>query len=241
MLGSQASLSLGDAEMAKKRPRFPEMLAGRLVCQLRRILSLANTGRDFSKRYRESSLPQRCAVCDSTAIQLHHHNYRRLGAEKLTDVTPLCDQCHGEVHRHLKEHEISVERTAEWGCRHFAETTVYRSPRRWPRSVTRSSRFALICLASPKVASGARLSWTWACASRKEPVFLAFRSFADGDNRGLALLVSWQHIPTGGRPERIEALATSAFLIGKLPEKRGLTTSIRWFRRPSETSRQRRG
>lgn len=49
------------------------------------------------KAYRESDLPQAC-ICGEEEVQLHHMTYERVGAEPLTDLTPLCPSCHALVH-----------------------------------------------------------------------------------------------------------------------------------------------
>lgn len=42
-----------------------------------------------------------CELCKSTHfLQLHHTSYIRLGCEKLSDVTILCDSCHQLQHDH---------------------------------------------------------------------------------------------------------------------------------------------
>ena len=45
-----------------------------------------------------SGYPEHCIACDSLSYQLHHLTYKRLGYERLTDLLPLCDRCHGDVH-----------------------------------------------------------------------------------------------------------------------------------------------
>jgi hypothetical protein len=57
--------------------------------------------RTFRTSYAASIHPKTCAVCGSTAYQLHHHTYVRLGCEKLIDVTPLCRPHHEDVHTWL--------------------------------------------------------------------------------------------------------------------------------------------
>lgn len=48
-------------------------------------------------RYRASDLPQEC-VCGDPDVHLHHTTYERIGAERLTDLVPLCRSCHRLVH-----------------------------------------------------------------------------------------------------------------------------------------------
>ncbi len=65
----------------------------------------------FKKSYRDSGLSMTCAVCQRKPIQLHHHDYSRLGAELLTDVDPLCGDHHNKVHDLLKREKKSVKAT----------------------------------------------------------------------------------------------------------------------------------
>lgn len=58
--------------------------------------------REFKAKYRAVGRSMRCAVCNGTPIQLHHHTYVRLGQESLDDVTPLCRADHTAVHAWLK-------------------------------------------------------------------------------------------------------------------------------------------
>lgn len=68
---------------------------------------------DFRLAYRQAGLPMRCAVCHKKPIQLHHVTYKRLGAEKLTDVLPLCGDHHKAVHRWLAERRQPVEQSRQ--------------------------------------------------------------------------------------------------------------------------------
>jgi 5-methylcytosine-specific restriction endonuclease McrA len=40
----------------------------------------------------------KCALCASRANDVHHNTYMRVGAEKITDVVPLCRGCHKRFH-----------------------------------------------------------------------------------------------------------------------------------------------
>jgi hypothetical protein len=54
------------------------------------------------ERYRTSEsnkLPQKCVVCSDSHFDLHHRTYKRLGAELLSDLVPLCRLHHEELHR----------------------------------------------------------------------------------------------------------------------------------------------
>jgi hypothetical protein len=59
--------------------------------------------RAVKARYRRSRLPQKCVVCFDPNVDLHHRTYKRLGAERLTDLEPLCREHHDQLH--TLEHE----------------------------------------------------------------------------------------------------------------------------------------
>jgi hypothetical protein len=65
----------------------------------------------FKAKYRASKLPKVCAICRRPGIQLHHHDYSRLGKESLDDVTPLCHLHHERVHDVLNKARKSVSET----------------------------------------------------------------------------------------------------------------------------------
>lgn len=67
---------------------------------------------EFKKYYAIAGRLSKCAVCDSTPIQLHHHNYDNLGHEKFDDVDPLCGHHHSKIHEWLREHSLYVCHTA---------------------------------------------------------------------------------------------------------------------------------
>lgn len=55
--------------------------------------------RRVKRAYRASDLPQRCFLCATTErIELHHRTYERVGRELLTDLIPLCAECHALAH-----------------------------------------------------------------------------------------------------------------------------------------------
>jgi hypothetical protein len=56
-------------------------------------------------RYHKSKKSKVCAGCGHDKYQLHHNTYERLGRERLSDFTPLCDTCHRKFHRYLKAHK----------------------------------------------------------------------------------------------------------------------------------------
>lgn len=74
------------------------------------------SGKDFYQQYlssqrwlsvRKSKLRMaeyRCQVCSekNKPLHVHHNNYSRLGKEKTSDLTVLCEDCHQLFHDHLK-------------------------------------------------------------------------------------------------------------------------------------------
>jgi len=65
------------------------------------------------RRYRKRGRRMVCEVCGSRRIQLHHHNYSRLGKEKMGDLTPLCRGHHKAVHEWLKANGKPVNATCK--------------------------------------------------------------------------------------------------------------------------------
>lgn len=68
---------------------------------------------NFKSSWRHNNHGLGCVLCGDKNIQLHHHTYERLGSELLTDVTPLCDSHHKQVHDHLDIFHGDVSRTGE--------------------------------------------------------------------------------------------------------------------------------
>lgn len=51
---------------------------------------------------------KRCSACGSKKnIHLHHMTYERLGRERDSDMAPLCEKCHDEVHRLSAENSVA--------------------------------------------------------------------------------------------------------------------------------------
>lgn len=65
--------------------------------------------KQFKQRYVQSDQPQRCRCCGLAKYELHHVTYKRLGQERLTDVIPLCRECHDKVHETLRTTRRGVE------------------------------------------------------------------------------------------------------------------------------------
>ena len=62
------------------------------------------------KRFYASKLHKnKCMVCGSTKnLNIHHKNYYNLGAEKLTDLCLLCQDCHSKVHEMVNNGEGTI-------------------------------------------------------------------------------------------------------------------------------------
>ena len=53
-----------------------------------------------------------CEICNSTKkINIHHKTYKRIGNEKLNDLTALCEECHLKLHEELKENPENLWKT----------------------------------------------------------------------------------------------------------------------------------
>lgn len=72
--------------------------------------------RDVRARYRASRLPKCCVACGATTgLELHHATYERLGRERLTDLRPLCGDCHERVHASFDRRDgIGSRRRSLW-------------------------------------------------------------------------------------------------------------------------------
>lgn len=59
------------------------------------------------KQYKRSGFKLDCWACDSTLnIQYHHRTYGRLGWEALSDIIPLCKNCHEDLTEQYKSKEF---------------------------------------------------------------------------------------------------------------------------------------
>jgi hypothetical protein len=61
--------------------------------------------------YAGSEQPQDCMCGETEGLQLHHLTYERIGAEEVTDLTPLCATCHAMVHTLEARGEIGLDFT----------------------------------------------------------------------------------------------------------------------------------
>jgi 5-methylcytosine-specific restriction endonuclease McrA len=58
---------------------------------------------DLRRRYWQSRLPKCCYACGSKGhLDLHHRTYKRVGNERLTDLTLVCRECHQRIHEREK-------------------------------------------------------------------------------------------------------------------------------------------
>jgi hypothetical protein len=55
--------------------------------------------------YRVSGRPQKCVICGSDDVEIHHRSYARIGHEDMDDLVALCGDHHYEVERLVKRRE----------------------------------------------------------------------------------------------------------------------------------------
>jgi hypothetical protein len=63
---------------------------------------------DLRERYRHSKLSQNCLICFDPNVDLHHRTYKRLGAERLNDLVPLCRLHHEQAHELERAGSVSL-------------------------------------------------------------------------------------------------------------------------------------
>jgi hypothetical protein len=77
---------------------------------------------DIKARYMASDHPKSCGVCGRSWVSdgtfdFHHKTYKRLGAEWLIDIAPVChDPCHQLIHDIHKEQQSSSANKGLWWC-----------------------------------------------------------------------------------------------------------------------------
>jgi hypothetical protein len=81
--------------------RFRDSLAGRDYKSYDDYL-MSEAWKHFNQWYRSHpAMLKECMVCCKKSYILHHWRYDRCGAEYLSDVIPLCEDHHHELHRYL--------------------------------------------------------------------------------------------------------------------------------------------
>lgn len=64
--------------------------------------------REFRIKYYETHKKE-CRACGSKLkVNLHHKTYKRLGAERLADVVPLCEYHHSELHKKVRKNKLNL-------------------------------------------------------------------------------------------------------------------------------------
>jgi 5-methylcytosine-specific restriction endonuclease McrA len=62
-----------------------------------------------TRRHKLEEAQYRCELCNSsTRLQVHHRDYSRIGNERLTDLTVLCDECHERHHHKMPESRVKL-------------------------------------------------------------------------------------------------------------------------------------
>ncbi len=83
---------------------------------------------EVRRRYRVSKLPQRCRVCDSARVDLHHRTYSHLGQERLRDLVPLCREDHRSLHALQRKMRVDVATATAMYLKGARTTTVRKTP-----------------------------------------------------------------------------------------------------------------
>lgn len=90
-------------------------------------------------RYYGSSQPQECICGETEGLQLHHLTYERVGAEELTDLTPLCATCHAMIHVLEARGDLGLDFAgfvSEQRAARYAEDTEARRNVMWREAVS---------------------------------------------------------------------------------------------------------
>lgn len=104
------------------------------------------TGKDYQSYLRGSAwaakrlaalnrAEHRCQVCYSNVkLQVHHRTYERLGDERPSDLTVLCDDCHAKFHekmsrRRRRQQQRQEEEAARFDKRSSVEYEILRTAR----------------------------------------------------------------------------------------------------------------
>jgi hypothetical protein len=126
----------------------------------------------FKSEYARSAMPQGCMACGNRTRDLHHVTYKRLGAERLKDVLPLCRVHHEQVHRLLKDAGKFVEDTL-WAIGKIGPKRVKvkkpKEKKKQQRSTKRPALPAAKCIGCPNFCKTGR-KWCGRCARNNRPM-----------------------------------------------------------------------
>ena len=96
-----------DAQYRRTVPRGREAYLEYLRSDAWRLVKL---------RYMRSRLPKSCYVCDAPwrpGFHFHHKTYKTLGNERLTDIAPICPDCHEALHWGQKLRRMQLRRASK--------------------------------------------------------------------------------------------------------------------------------
>ena len=91
------------------RPGYAILPDGKSVLYAEYIQS--DEWQKVKRRYRKSKLPQFCQGCGRAHVEYHHRTYERLGHEKLSDLVPVCRECHEAIHEAYRRGTLDLLRT----------------------------------------------------------------------------------------------------------------------------------
>jgi hypothetical protein len=97
-------VSLVTGEVMSANPRERKMFPKPMLIYDAYIQSKA--WQQTRQRYLDSGQPIDCRVCGKawfSGMHFHHMTYERLGDERLSDIVPVCENCHTMIHRLQRE------------------------------------------------------------------------------------------------------------------------------------------
>lgn len=93
-------------------------------------------------RHKAAGLASQCLSCSRTdKLTLHHRTYKRFGNEDLTDLIPLCWECHKSVHDYNIEHGVPLSKIHITLMRMNKWTQEYTRDKLLPYYLVRSFKF----------------------------------------------------------------------------------------------------
>jgi hypothetical protein len=84
--------------LSKRQTKFLKERLQKLGLKSYREYITSNRWISTRDHYRASKALKTCVVCRDPNVELHHKTYQRLGRERLTDLVPLCQTHHDELH-----------------------------------------------------------------------------------------------------------------------------------------------